>query len=504
MRTIMIALSVWLILYYPVFARAEAGDSKRPPIKLTIQEATLLALANNIDVRIERLQPEIAETDIEAEKSVFDPTAKAEVSEGSAKRQSEVAVFLTGSPEPFQISTNVDTSVEKKFSTGATAQLKFENNRLSSNSFVQRFNPAWASGLVLSVTQPLLKDFGRDFNLGRIVIAKNNKSISDYQFRNRVIDIVTSVKQTFWDLVLAIELLDVSEQALRQAQELLEINKAKVEAGQLAPIDVVEAEASVATREEAVILAEDAILDLEDRLKDLLSLDGEAPLEVPDIIPVDRPTDTEMRFSVPKEVKTALAKRPDYLQTKTDLENRIVNLKLAKNQFRPRVDAFASAGVNGLGASYSDNVEELDGDYYDLRIGIRFEYPLGNRAARSQLTRRRLEREQIELRLTDLEKKIALEVREAVRQVETDFKRIKTTRVARRLAQKKLEAEQAKFEVGISTTKDVLDFQVDLALARSRESRALIDYNKSLIALYQKLGTTLEESGITAKMMEQG
>ncbi len=115
-----------------------------------------------------------------------------------------------------------------------------------------------------------------------------------------------------------------------------------------------------------------------------------------------------------------------------------------------------------------------------------------------------MERQQIELRLADIEKNIALEVREAIRQVETDFKRIKTTRASRRLAEKKLEAEQAKFEVGISTTKDVLDFQVDLAIARSRESRALIDYNKSLVTLYQSLGTTLEESGVSAKLLEKG
>ncbi len=118
------------------------------------------------------------------------------------------------------------------------------------------------------------------------------------------------------------------------------------------------------------------------------------------------------------------------------------------------------------------------------------------------MIRRKLERQEVELRLTDLEKNISLEVREAVRQVDTDFRRIKTTRVARRLAEKKLEAEQAKFEVGISTTKDVLDFQVDLAFARSRESRALIDYNKSLVTLHQRLGTTLEENNITPTMLE--
>jgi len=159
--------------------------------------------------------------------------------------------------------------------------------------------------------------------------------------------------------------------------------------------------------------------------------------------------------------------------------------------------------LNGLGNTWENNIEQLDGDYYDLRIGLRFEYPLGNRAAKSRLVRRRLERRQVEYRIENLEKDITLEVRSAVRQVETNFKRIQTTSVSRRLAEKKLEAEQAKFEVGISTTKDVLDFQVDLALARVRETEALIDYNKSLIALYQSLGTTLEQNRITTDLWEQ-
>ncbi len=504
MRNAMIGLAFFLIFCPFVTTRAEDKTSERKSIELRLQEAVLVALSNNVDIKIERLQPEIAETDIEAEESVFDPTVKTDIFQASSRQQSDLERFLTGATEPFRISTDIETGIEKKFTTGATAAFTVGNDRLSSNSFVQRFNPSWSSDLVLSVTQPLLKDFGRTFNLGRIVIAKNNRTISDFQFRKRVIDIVTLVKETFWDLVLAIELLDVAEQSLRQAQDLLEINRAKVEAGQLAPIDVVEAEAGVAAREEAVILAEDAIQDLEDRLKSLLNLDKDRSLLTAALLPMDQPMDTEIRFSLPREIETALENRPDYLQTKTELENRIVNLKLAKNQIRPRVDMVASAGVNGLGSSNENAWEELNGDFYDLRIGLRFEYPLGNRAAKSQLVRQKLERQQIELRLGDLEKDIALEVREAIRQVETDFRRIKTTRVARRLAEEKLEAEQAKFEVGISTTKDVLDFQVDLTLARSRESRALIDYNKSLVTLHQSLGTTLEESGITTNMLEKG
>ncbi len=502
MRNVMIGLVLVLTMFHPFVGHSEERKSKVQVVKLTLQEAILLALSNNLDIKIERLQPQIAETEVEAEESVFDPTVTTDVSKSVSREQSPVAPFLTGSTEPFENTLDIAAGLQKRFSTGATAEVRSEALRLSSNSQVQQFDPSVETDVTLSVVQPLLKDFGRQFNLGPIVIAKNNKSISDLQFRKRVIDIVTSVELAYWDLALAIELLNVSKQAVQQAKELEEINRAKVEAGQLAPIDVVEAEAGVAAREEAVILDEDTIGDLEDLLKALLNPNGEVALRPLSIIPIDRPEDAEARFSLAEEIETALKNRPDYLQTKTELENRLVSLKLAQNQVRPRLDVVASAGLSGLAGSFEDTLDELDGDFYDLRIGLRFEYPLGNRAAKSALIRRKLERQEVELRLTDLEKNISLEVREAVRQVDTDFRRIKTTRVARRLAEKKLEAEQAKFEVGISTTKDVLDFQIDLAFARSRESRALIDYNKSLVTLHQRLGTTLEENNITPTMLE--
>ena len=496
MRHIMIGLSLFLVLFTPISTWAEEAGPSPPALKLGLQEAIMLALSNNVDIRIERLNPEIAEAAIEAEESVFDPAVTAETGKNVSKTQTPVARFLTGSLEPSENAVDVQAGVQKKFTTGGTAQLQSGNNRLNSNSFVQRFDPQYTTDLTLSVTQPLFKDFGRDFNMTGIFLAKNNKEISDTQFRQRVIDVIATVKEAYWNLVGAIELLDVAEQSVQQAQELVEINQAKVEAGQLAPIDVIEAEAGVAAREEAVILAEDLIRDIEDQLRNLLYLDGELPKTFAPIIPLDQPTDARLALSLRPSIDTALKKRPDYLQTKIELENRLLTLKAAENQVRPRVDLVASAGVNGLGGTYGDSLDEMDGDYYDLRIGLRFEYPLGNRAARSQVVQRKLEQRQVELRLDDLEKIIALEVKEAVRQVETDFKRIRTTRVARILAEKKLEAEQAKFEVGISTTKDVLDFQIDLAQQRSRELQAIIDYNNSRVRLHRSMGTTLEENKV--------
>jgi outer membrane protein TolC len=209
MRKAMIGLALCLILFHPPICVSQEEASGSPPLELTLKEAVLLALVNNIDIKVERLQPLIAETEVTAEESVFDPTVDADASHALSRQQSDVAPFLTGAVDLFGRTNDIGTGVVKKFSTGATADVRFDTEQLDTNSLIVRFDPSWTNNLVASLTQPLLKDFGREFNLGRIMIAKNNKNISDIQFKQQVIDTVSQVEETYWDLVRAIEFLEV-------------------------------------------------------------------------------------------------------------------------------------------------------------------------------------------------------------------------------------------------------------------------------------------------------
>ena len=220
-------------------------------------------------------------------------------------------------------------------------------------------------------------------------------------------------------------------------------------------------------------------------------------------------------------IKDTLLNRPDYLGKKKELENKNILVKFRENQLYPTVDLFGTMGLNGLsgdaitvnsgtfqgrskyGGDYGTALSDsLTGKFYNWEVGIKLSYPLGNRSAKAQLSASRLEKAQLILSIKDLEKSIIVEVREAVRQLKTDLKRINATRIARKLAEEKLKAEEKKFEVGLSTSFSVLEFQEDLAEEQSNEIKALIDFKKSKIRLRQVMATTLKENDIKLKSKE--
>jgi len=208
-------------------------------------------------------------------------------------------------------------------------------------------------------------------------------------------------------------------------------------------------------------------------------------------------------------IKTALQKRPDYLSKKKELDSKNILVQFNENQLYPSLDLIGSFGLNGLsGDAQSITAGDFDGNYgksveeafsFDFRsweAGVKFSYPLGNRAAKSRLLASKLESSQLLLGIKDLEKNIILEVREAARQIETDVKRIQASRIARKLAEEKLSAEEKKFEVGLSTSFNVLEFQTDLAEEQSNELKAIVDYKKSRVNFRSVLATTLENYNI--------
>jgi outer membrane protein TolC len=254
--------------------------------------------------------------------------------------------------------------------------------------------------------------------------------------------------------------------------------------------------------------------------------EGQNPWQIR-ILPADEPVFEEKVIDYEKSLKTALEKRPDFLEARIDLANRDLSYKLAKNQLLPSLDFIGTLGVNGLSgqkrpSAFATPTEPFDrgdnplgeswemalqrvgtGNYYSWLIGLQLEIPLGNRGARSDFTKKLLSQEQGELRLRDLKKEISGELAQAMTKVKTNLQRIKATKAASALARKKLEAEEKKYEVGMSTTHDVLDFQEDLAIAEANELRALIDYIKSVIELEKSQGTLLETSNVELKKDEQ-
>lgn len=481
---------------------------------LTLREAVEQTLKNNVSIAVEEFNSKIREQDIIDRQSEFDPSVDIELSTQEEKKQASGAF---ASPDESRNRDHVwDFSLSQKLITGADYEINFNSSRNKTNSSFAGLNPQYSSELLLSATQPLLKNFGIDNNKRNIYIARNDLDISDFEFEGKVIDTVTEVENVYWELVFSIEDLNVKQKSLKRAQDLEARVRAQVEVGIVAQLEILQAQSEVASREELLLQAQDLIQDNEDTLKNILNIDFDSPAGLKKVVPGDKPEyKSERPIDLKEAIKNALANRPDYLSRKTELANDNILVKYNENQLYPSVDLFGSLGLNGIsgdavsvtsgtvtgtsrfGGSYDDALANtVSKDYYQWEFGFRLNYPLGNRSAKSKLTASRLKVAQSLLDIKDLEKKIIVEVREAIRQIKTESKRVQAIRIARKLAEEKLNAEEKKFEVGLSTSFNVLEFQEDLVEEQSNEIRALIDYNKSKIRLRQVLATTLDSHNI--------
>ncbi|MBA5873309.1 MAG: hypothetical protein GDA66_01995, partial [Nitrospira sp. CR1.2] len=211
------------------------------------------------------------------------------------------------------------------------------------------------------------------------------------------------------------------------------------------------------------------------------------------LVPTDPPITSLEPISLQETIDIAMERRPEILQAGKNVETSELNVKFAKNQLLPTLSVQGTMGLSGLGADYGDSTRRnFGGDFYNYGAGLVLSYPIGNRSAYSTYNKRQLESRNAQSSLQSVRQQVIVGVREAVRRVHTDFKRIETTRSARIMAEKQLQAEQERLKVGLSTTRFVLDFQRDLATAQGNELRATVDYNKSLSNLARNKATTLD------------
>jgi outer membrane protein TolC len=472
---------------------------------ISISDAVLQALERNLDVTISRQTKESRLTDIVFEQAKFDPTASLNAQYSRLVQPLNRPVLgFTGASlteiTPFdQNVAQFTADLTQNLSTGANYDINYSPQRTfvaGPNTFL--FNPAYTGGLVFTMTQPLLRNAGIEINKTFIKIAQNNASVEEQVFVDRVLTVVSTVEQTFWELVFANENLKVGQSALKAAEELLASNRAKAKAGVMAVVEVLQAEAGVASRVEQILVAEKAIHDQEDQLRRLLNPAEQDLRQDVRLLPLDQPVQALEAISLEEAIDIAIERRPEILQANKNIETSDLNTKFAKNQLLPSLGAQGTAGMAGLGANGADfNEKVFSGNFFNYGAGLVLSYPLGNRSAWSQYNKRQLESRNAKASLLSVRQQVIVSVKEAVRRVQTDFRRIETTRSARILAEKQLQAEQERFKVGLSTTIFVLGFQRDLAIARGNELRAIVDYNKSLSNLSRTKATTLERYRIT-------
>lgn len=498
-------------------ASPPASAAQQPAtVDITLQNAIEMALEHNLNVVVSRLQTQVQAEGTNAAKGVYAPAMSANLTNLDSKTPAQNQ--LIGAPVLARTQANYSFVWQQQLRTGGNYDFNFQNLRQTSNSAFTGFNPLFSSSLTAQITQPLVRNFGVDPNKQRIIVAQNGERSSRALFEGRVMDTVRDVSLAYLDLVFSIRALEVARQSLSLAQDLLRNNRIQVEVGTMAPIDVLEAEAEVAAREEAVIVAEEAIKTREDVLKSLINDPESAEFWTTEYNPSDSPTMEEVQVDIDAAVATALQRRPELQQSRIELETREYTVRFTKNQMLPQLDAVGSFALNGIGGDqlirpdlagqpstiipggYGDAIDQVfGGNYRDWSLGLQVSYPLGNSQVVAQHAQAQVAARQQMAQITSNEILVAQDVRQSARSVDTNRKRIDATRVARELAQRRLEAEQKKFEVGMSTSFLIVQAQRDLAQAAANELSALIDYNKAIVAFERSKGTILDRANVSVR-----
>lgn len=499
---------VWGTLTLAAFATTAHAQFGIEPDKetrtLNLGECIELALANNLDLEIQRNNPDIAAYNLRVSYSAYEPSMNFSASHGYNSNPGRFNVQLGGiQPSNESDNDNLSVGVGGILPTGLSYNLVQSINRSGGNFFngvtLQDQPTQYFSRAGLDLRQPLLKNAWIDQNRLSVRLSKNNLSSTTQGLRLQVNNILTSVQNAYFDLIAAKENVRVQAKALELSEQLLFENQKRVDFGVMAPLDIQLAQSQVEVNRSNLLTAQRNFMLQQNNLKRLITQDY-SEWGFVNIRPAENlmafPEDLDLQESW----RTGLDLRPDFIQAKIELERRGILLKFRRNQLLPQLDLTGSFGYVGFDQQEDDfraslrGIEDRDDPYYSF--GAVLTVPLGNRAERNNYKAAKAEQQQAILQLKRLEVDILVEVENAVRLVETSYARTVATKAAREYQEAALEAEQKRLENGKSTSYTVLQFQRDLTSASSSEIQALADYNKALVELSRAQGTTLDRLNI--------
>ncbi|MDO9079486.1 MAG: TolC family protein [Desulfuromonadales bacterium] len=495
-----------LLLSGPALAAnlAESGQI------LPLQEVLFRGLERNFDLQAQRLNLPIGREEITAESARFDLTADAAVSTSGERTLSAATSFTD--PYGRRRQSGGTLGLGKEFESGLDARLALESSRLSSNAVTPGLDPEYRTYLILDFTQPLLRDFGRAVNTTDLRLADQRLEQARYGYLDQAQRLAEELELAYFELARSHEILRLRIESRELARELLAGNRDKFEAGIVPITEVQEAETAGAARDEQVVFARQQMEIAANRLKNLLEISHDDPLAVVLLRTEPLPGIDQVWPPLETALSTALVARPDLERQRLEIASREIRLAYFQNQKLPRLDLDASLGVNGLSgdaeapatpgalANRGDYWHSLDqaasGDGYAWFAGLRFDYPLGNRAAVARYRQAGHEKRQALYRLKGLESTVETEVRNALTAVERGFERVQVAERFQQLADITLIQEMERLQEGLTDTFRILDFQSMVIEARVRKANALVDFNAGLSSLYRAMGANLERRNI--------
>lgn len=483
-----------------VLALTPARAATRP---VSLPDCIQMALEGNLDIQIQRLDPQFRANDLTIAYAGYDPTflfggSRSFSDTGGALFDPNTGIGAFGSE------TTTDS-----FNSSLTGVLPYTGlqYRLRADVRESESDPAATNlttqllgrgSVAIELTQPLLQGLLIDQPRFNIATAKNRLKFSEAQLRQQIINSVTAVELAYYDLIFARESLKVQEKGLELAERLLADNRKRVEVGALAPLDEKQAESQVAARKADLLSAERALGTAQNNLKRLVT-DTYRSLHELSLEP------TETLLALPPEIdlqeswRRGMAFRPDLQQARLNIDQDLLDQRFFRNQTLPQLDVVGSYGraASGPSQTFGDAFGDFtSGEFPFYSVGAQFRMPLGNTIPRTRYRSSTLSLEQSRLILKRIEQDVLVQIDDAARLARTNFERIEATRQARLYAEAALAAEEKKLENGKSTSFIVLQLQRDLTTARSDEIRALTDYNRSLSSLAQSEGSTLQRHKI--------
>jgi len=529
----------------PSLNRIGVDTAEQKP--LALGEAITMALQNNKDIEVARDNVKIAEYDLLTVRGAYDPKFSAQ--SYYEKIKTPAASFLSGATGAVENADFTATSRLEGLTPkgGGNYRLDFSAVRATTNNTFTALNPQYPTALTFNFTQPLMRGFRIDWPRRQIEVAKKTLSLTDAQFRQRAIEVITSVQRSYWDLVFALRNLQIQRNSVQDARTQLEHNRRLVAEGQLAPIDIVAAETQLANFEQAEFTALEDVTRAENNLKNLVAEDQRSPLWNVSVVPTDDVDLTPPQIALSDAMKAATENRQELKQSDLAREINLLDQKLYRDQTKPQIDLVGTYGVVGnagtltsaispftlttnqlvtrvnqlsalaglpalpptlstsipsnLIGGYGQSFSNLASNQFNnFRAGVSISFPLRNRTAEGQLGHALVEGKRIATQREQLEQLIQVEVRNALQSLTTAEARVRSAAVARADAEQQYESEKRKLDAGQSTVFLVLERQTALAAARGNELRAQTDLNKAIAELQRATGNSLTANNVTVQV----
>jgi HAE1 family hydrophobic/amphiphilic exporter-1 len=521
---------------------------------LSLHDAILKALENNNTIQVERTNIVASEQGLKSAQGAYDITLGASISAETATTPNNSIEAVDSDNDGFPDDANGDGVVDatelrsntqrnvvfnlnaqQLLPTGGSWRFQIDTSRFNTDTTILNIGgitfsggglallPSYNARAIFEYSQPILKNFRTDQTRRSIRLAKKALDLSDSQFRQRVIEIITQVQQAYWDLVFAIRAVEIQQQALDLAKTNLDNNRKQVEAGTLAPIELAQSEAQVEQRNQDLIAAIGAVTVRENALKMLILGDPNASEWKANLAPTESIDHLPRAVDFESAQRLALTSRPELEQLRLQKERNAIDIKYFANQIWPEVNIFGRYTMTGLagerqpvvldfatgligfaperfgGGPWAALKTAFSNDFRTYSFGVSFNFPIRNRTAEGLLGQARATARSLDFQERQLFQNIGTEVRNALQAVETARQNIEAARAARKAREVQLDGEQKKFEAGLSTTFLVLQFQNFLSEARLAELQTLVNYNKAIADLQRVMSTTLSAHNVELK-----